>query len=209
MTKFEGNEDHNTLEVLAVSKPIKCFLNRQIITLLSSLGIPDNVFKNLLEDMLSELDEALNNNQAAINLLVNNCGNHIAYRMLLSGFDVCIEPHLRGLIFAIRNRLLMDLQLKARIIVPKAISLIGIMDETNQLPAGKIFFQWTDLDCNVKRLPVGTRCAVYRNPCLHPGDVRVIELADIPALRHLVNVVVFPAVGSRPHPNEMSGIFLY
>jgi len=28
MIKFEGNKEHNILEVLAYAKPIKCYLNR-------------------------------------------------------------------------------------------------------------------------------------------------------------------------------------
>ncbi|CAN0221812.1 unnamed protein product, partial [Laminaria digitata] len=37
------------------------------------------------------------------------------------------------------------------------------------------------------------------------GDLRVLRTADIPQLRHLRNVVVFPCVGDRPEPSKMSG----
>lgn len=47
---------------------------------------------------------------------------------------------------------------------------------------------------------------VTRNPCLHPGDVRRLVAVDTPALHHLVDCIVFPSVGPRPHPNEMSGV---
>ena len=46
---------------------------------------------------------------------------------------------------------------------------------------------------------------VTRNPCLHPGDVRKLEAVDAPGLSHLVDCIVFPRHGSRPHPNEMAG----
>ena len=46
---------------------------------------------------------------------------------------------------------------------------------------------------------------VTRNPCLHPGDVRQLEAVDVPGLHHLVDCIVFPRQGSRPHPNEMAG----
>ena len=46
---------------------------------------------------------------------------------------------------------------------------------------------------------------VTRNPCLHPGDVRQLEAVDVPQLGHLVDCIVFPRRGSRPHPNEMAG----
>ena len=46
---------------------------------------------------------------------------------------------------------------------------------------------------------------VGRNPCTHPGDVRLLEAVNIPELRHLQNVVVFPSTGERPLCNMMAG----
>ncbi|KAJ0719093.1 putative RNA-directed RNA polymerase [Helianthus annuus] len=46
---------------------------------------------------------------------------------------------------------------------------------------------------------------VAKNPCLHPGDVRVLKAVNVPALHHMVDCVVFPQKGKRPHPNECSG----
>ena len=86
------------------------------------------------------------------------------------------------------------------------------MDETKQMPEGYVFFQYREIDptdplkpAKIRRLPAGTKVAVYRSPSLHPGDVRVLTTYDHPSLYHLVDVVVFPALGARPHPNEMSG----
>jgi hypothetical protein len=39
---------------------------------------------------------------------------------------------------------------------------------------------------------------VTRNPCTHPGDVRLLKCVDRPELRYLFNVVVFSAKGERP-----------
>ena len=47
---------------------------------------------------------------------------------------------------------------------------------------------------------------VTRNPCLHPGDVRLLTAVSTPQLTHLVDCVVFPNHGLRPHPSEMAGI---
>jgi RNA-dependent RNA polymerase len=46
---------------------------------------------------------------------------------------------------------------------------------------------------------------VTRNPCTHPGDVRFLQAVDIPELRYLENVIVFPSTGERPLCNMMAG----
>ena len=47
---------------------------------------------------------------------------------------------------------------------------------------------------------------ITRNPCLHPGDVRQLTAVYVAQLVHLVDCVVFPNHGPRPHPSEMAGI---
>lgn len=203
MIKIEGNEAHRDLEVVSFAKPMKCFLNRQIITILSTLQIPDTVFYQLAKDMLCQLESALWDNQYALKI-ANAMGCNEIVEMLDAGFDVKQDRFLQESIQALQNFATLDLQLKTRIYVPKGINLIGIMDESNLLPPGHVFFQYTEHESTVI-LPEGTSVAVYRCPCLHPGDVQVLKTKDIPALRHLVNVVVFPALGDRPHRNELSG----
>ena len=46
-------------------------------------------------------------------------------------------------------------------------------------------------------------CSEYPHCKLHCA--MLMQAVDRAELRHLVNVVVFPARGHRPHPNECSG----
>ncbi|CAN8289876.1 unnamed protein product [Cochlearia groenlandica] len=46
---------------------------------------------------------------------------------------------------------------------------------------------------------------VAKNPCLHPGDVRVLQAFKVPYLSHMVVCVVLQHKGLRPHSNECSG----
>lgn len=50
---------------------------------------------------------------------------------------------------------------------------------------------------------------ITKNPCMHPGDVRKFEAVDVEELHHIVDCVVFPAKGPRPHPDEMAGNIMY
>jgi RNA-dependent RNA polymerase len=41
------------------------------------------------------------------------------------------------------------------------------------------------------------KVVVAKNPCLHPGDIRILEAVDAPSLHHLVDCLVFPQKGAQ------------
>ncbi|KAK2631925.1 hypothetical protein EUGRSUZ_L02260 [Eucalyptus grandis] len=96
--------------------------------------------------------------------------------------------------------------------------MMGCLDETRTLQYGQVFVQYSGrrkkqmwdesiifISSDSDQTVVQGNVVVARNPCLHPGDVRVLTAVDVPALRHMVDCVVFPQKGKRPHPSECSG----
>lgn len=67
--------------------------------------------------------------------------------------------------------------------------------------AGRSRAGWRDLAPRV----ITGRVLFGKNPCMHPGDIRVLEAVDVPHLRHKVNELVLPTKGPRSHASEASG----
>ncbi|CAM0952748.1 unnamed protein product [Alopecurus aequalis] len=221
MRKFESN--HSVLEVVGWTRFQPGFLNRQIILLLSSLEVSDDIFSQMQESMLCNLDKILSDSDVAFEVVTTSCAENgnTAALMLSAGFGPGTEPHLRAMLLAIRSAQLLNLLEKTRIFVPKGRWLMGCLDELAVLEQGQCFIQASapSLDqcfmkhgsrfssankSTVTNIVVGT-VVVAKNPCLHPGDIRILEAVDVPELHHLVDCLVFPQNGDRPHPNEASG----
>lgn len=94
---------------------------------------------------------------------------------------------------------------RARIPVPLAKTLYGIMDETGVLEEGQIFCTFTD--GNSKRMLIG-KLIITRSPALHPGDVQFVDAVEPPRdspLLSLSNCVCFSSKGDRDLPSKLSG----
>ncbi|MCO5557940.1 hypothetical protein L7F22_011513 [Adiantum nelumboides] len=220
MKKFISRHDY--IEVVTWSRFQPCFLNRQIITLLSALQVPNSVFLDLQDAMVSKLDQVLQNSVVAFEVLSSFCSGDLhntALEMLKAGFHPLGEPHLYSMLHCIRASHLEELLSRARIYVKDGRWLLGCMDELGVLEYGECFVQvstpYQD-DCLPENLMgltntkhqvkvITGKVIMAKNPCLHPGDVRVLEAVDHPALHHLVDCFVMPQKGDRPHSNEASG----
>ncbi|KAL2900662.1 RNA-dependent RNA polymerase 1 [Bienertia sinuspersici] len=62
----------------------------------------------------------------------------------------------------------------------------------------------TDNDFEPNNYVVKGKVVMAKNPCLHPSDFCILMAVDVPALHHMIDCVVFPQRGKRPHPNECS-----
>ncbi|KAH9613434.1 hypothetical protein KSS87_004358 [Heliosperma pusillum] len=220
MCKYKS--DNDKLDVLAYSKYQPCYLNRQLITLLSTLGVQDRAFEKKQKDALYQLDAILTDPlkaQSALELMCPGEVTNILKEMLKCGYKPDAEPFLSMMLQSFREAKLQELRTKTRIFIPKGRALMGCLDETKSLEYGQVFVQVSggrfrdvgneliinrgsegEPNCVLQR-----KVVVAKNPCLHPGDMRVLTAVDVPALHHMVDCVVFPQKGMRPHPNECSG----
>ncbi|ETV89244.1 hypothetical protein H257_00601 [Aphanomyces astaci] len=200
MVKFAS--DHTGLEICNVAAATPFYLNRQVIPLLSCLGVHDASVMALLNDMLESMASSASTAADAIVLFEKHAPLDPPLRLLKAGCTLD-DPFVFEWTQSLRRRLSLDLQLKARILVPRAVCLMGVLDETHSLEEGQVFFQTRSNRYEVP--PTGALLAVGRCPCLHPGDIRLMRRAHVPRLGHLYDVLVFSSNGGRPDPNKMSG----
>ena len=139
-------------------------------------------------------------------------------KMLQIGYHPDTEPYLKSMLSAFRAYQLLKLRTKTHIFVPTAALVMGCLDEKAVLNYGEVFLQLTPAagnfhhlqdgldkypkdfhggDSNIIARVVTGQVVVAKNPCLHPGDVRVLQAVNHPGLRHMVNCLVFPQKGHR------------
>ena len=206
--KVEPKEKYNYFELCDYSRYIQSYLNRQVILLLSSLGIEDKKFAKKLEEYKTKL----NDQKFVLSLVHYPEWNQMLKIMNSCGINRTNDRLLRSIIESNLDILYNDIKKKARIYVDESAYVIGIMDEYDVLEYGEAFL-------HIKRdnldLILDKKCAVAKCPCLHPGDIRVLTFKkynknDESTKKYEVfnryeNVVIFPSKGKRPHPDECSG----
>ncbi|KFH66584.1 hypothetical protein MVEG_07109 [Podila verticillata NRRL 6337] len=207
MKKF--HVDHYVLEVIKTSAFTSSYLNRQIIILLSALGVPDKVILDLKNAMVRDLDRLEHDEELAKQMLIQNWHeggvSSMMTSMIVHGFLQRRDPFIKNLLTLFKLQMLEELSKKARIYVPQGAYLLGVPDETGSLGEDEIFVQVSSVDNFATRRVIEGKCAVVRCPCFHPGDVRVVKAVNRPELKHLYDVVVFSTKGHRSIPSMCSG----
>lgn len=221
--------EYNGLEIIRASQFSFATVNRQTITILSALGVPDDVFLKKLDEQLANYEEAVTNTDKADELLrryIDEQHSTMAIAaMVHNGFMRAGDPFVNSLLHLWRSWSIKYLKEKARLIVEKGAFVLGCTDETQSLrghtdkPPGpdgeaqrleiddvpQIFLQVTDPNDPGHTKIIEGVCLVGRNPSHHPGDIRVCQAVDVPALHHLKDVVVFSQLGDRDVPGMCSG----
>ncbi|CAF2347051.1 unnamed protein product [Rotaria sp. Silwood2] len=201
MNKFKCK--HQVLELCKRSLRRNLCLNREVINLLSYRGISN---EHLLVFQLRNilwLIASLFSNQSTLCVLRDKILHVLPWLEISRHPNLSNEPFFRRLLVTTITNNLYQIVTRAHIRVPKARYMFGIVDEYKVLKEGQVFIQITDEDGN--RTILEGPIAITKNPCHHPGDLRVLEAVNKKSLYHLYDVLVFPQQGSRPHASEISG----
>jgi RNA-dependent RNA polymerase len=213
MIKFEAK--YRNIEVCSIGDNRPYFLNRNLILLLHSHGVADNVFLGMQRVMLNGMDTMLVSNEMARKLLPALSGadqsiNNAMMTMLNMGLEPSRDPFLYGCLQSVRLHNIYNLRKKARIYIEKGVVLMGGLDETGEVPEGCVYVHIYK-PCLTKKDTVGDSyilkgaVMVTKHPVMHPGDVRMLQAVDIPSLADHRNVILFSRHGSRPEANKMAG----
>jgi RNA-dependent RNA polymerase len=178
-------------------------LNREVIDLLSYRGISTECILVYLLQNILWLISSLVSNQSALSVLQEKVLSVLPWPKISQYPHLSKEPFFRRLLHTTISNNLHHLVTRAHIRVSKARYMFGIVDEYAVLKEGQVFVQITNEDGTntVLEGPI----AITKNPCHHPGDLRVLEAVNNASLYHLYDVLVFPQQGSRPHASEISG----
>lgn len=227
-SQYKFDAKHELLEIIRWSQMATANLNRQLILVLSALGVADEVFLGKLKLQLVSLEQAMKDEKAALALLQRDIdANQMTLTlagMILDGFQKTNEPFLVSLLHLWRAWSIKYLKEKARITISDGALLLGCIDETGKLQGHRndividnaktlkekeamlpeVFVQLSKGPDNLPYIVRGPML-LARNPSLHPGDIRVVRGVDVPELRHLKDAVVLPQTGDRDISSMCSG----
>ena len=198
----------NYFELCDYSRYIQAYLNRQVILLMTANGIPEGNFMKKLNEYRRRLEDE----KFVLSLVHYNEWNNLFQNMNFCGVNKINDRLMKSLLESNLYILYNDMKNKARIYIKDSAYVIGIMDEFGILEYGQAFL-------HIKRknfdLILNNKCTIAKCPCLHPGDVRVLDFkcyieGDSTSEKYKIfekyeNVLIFPSKGKRPHPNECSG----
>lgn len=133
--KFES--EHKGLEIIRCSQFSTASLNRQLIIVMSGLGVEDEVFKTRLANMLSDYEEALVNPRKALEMLTAHIDPNMMTieiaKLVREGFFSEKEPFVMSIMHLWRAWTSKYLKEKARIMINDGAFILGVVDETAQL----------------------------------------------------------------------------
>eukprot|EP00457_Paulinella_chromatophora_P000055 gb/GEZN01000055.1/.p1 GENE.gb/GEZN01000055.1/~~gb/GEZN01000055.1/.p1 ORF type:complete len:2902 (-),score=336.26 gb/GEZN01000055.1/:27-8732(-) len=205
-----GDMGNARVLVCETARRLPLYLNHQVILLLVARGVSNETFIRLLEKELVELLRSFQNPEDTFNrlsLLLSSFLSPTQLRgMQKKGIDPLTHVFFRELLAHCLRVDVARLR-RGRIRVRKGALLMGVPDLKGFLRAGQVFVQVSASPHGEGEGVIQGQLTVTKNPCLHPGDVRVLTAVRCPPLEDLRDVIVFPTGTDlkRPHPDQISG----
>ncbi|GMS97661.1 hypothetical protein PENTCL1PPCAC_19836, partial [Pristionchus entomophagus] len=218
MIKFQVMDNRLAkLEIVKSSYSSAVFLNRPFINILCQVSEKQSDesharvkgrIKELLHSQLRESIQSLYVERKA-HETIREMSFPLSMEVftMTSGLHLTKEPFFRSLLHANMKYILQRQLQKMNIRIPSssARSMFGVVDDSGLLQYGQVFCQYTGSMSKTGGRPksVGNRKGIVltgptlitKNPCISSGDVRMFEAVDVPALHHIVDVLVFPMHG--------------
>ncbi|CDY67527.1 BnaUnng02230D [Brassica napus] len=107
-----------------------------MISILSTLGVSDNVFEKKPKKVVDTLDSFLADHMKILHLMPLREYTKFLKDLISYGFKPS-EPFLSMMLHHIRESKLVELRTKMCILIPKSRSMMGCIDETNLLEYGE------------------------------------------------------------------------
>ena len=193
MQKFKNGD--RKFCVAKYSKYHKVYLNREILNLLSSIKDFD-IQEILLQYMDKELDSLVSifeNEKIALDYLQSYLPKDDMKLIYDSRFSFIENAHWFEVLKGIYRLRSMEIKNKMNILIDDGAYLMGVPDPYGVLKGNEVFVQVRKDESSTSEI-INKRAFIYRNPCLHPGDHRIVQCVDNERLHHLSNVVVLPAL---------------
>ena len=193
----------NFADVVDFSRPyVNGYLDTRMVMLLADRGVSAQTlndlqagYHELLEGMCKETAEYFLRLKGEFGLLQD---------IQDQGIDSTLKKRLKGL-----RKQELDEMKKAtytRILVPESRVVFAVCDPYNRLKYGECYFNPTMPEDEAKVFLAGQEFVVTRNPCYHPGDVRVLKMTkEKQGYENLKDCLVLPVEGPRPHAFECFG----
>ena len=231
MKKYES--ENNELGIIKASGYSTGYLNRQIIALLSGLGVKNSIFISMIKVSLKEYQTILKYirnknldlcsyfraNKDVYNEVLSKC---FYFKALLDYYlykkpprGLINEPFIQKILLNCLSLKIRELKSKGKIIDKQSASLMGVIDETGTLKHNEVFVRIVKPFSRKEEQDFILEGEVYvtKNPCLHPGDIKILKAVNNEKVRsnlnHMINVVVFSSLedenDKRPVQNQISG----
>ena len=211
--KFESED--TALNICSVANYKEACLNRQFIILLNSLGVKDEVFEKIEDNIMNKYLELLVD---PIKILSNDKSINYEFKSLLNRFiptfddffakkiNLLNEPLFSQFINIFVYSKLINIKYNGKLNDKRCVCLMGVLDETNTLKEDQVYIHLVHSNeySRINKI-LNQKVTVYRSPSLYPGDIKILNAVKNPYLEHMVNVIVFSKKGKRPTFNKLSG----